>query len=74
MTIHASLHTCLSEISENDYTNGSSVAAYASTIFVVDRGRSPFYEGAIISTSGKVTDGPEYGLRMVKQLISFSHQ
>ena len=74
MTVHVSSQTCPSEISDDDCSFGSVVAIFASIEKYVKRGRIPRCEGAIISASGKVTNGPEYDLRLARQLISVSHQ
>ena len=57
-TVHLSSQTCPKEMSNKLFKCGSVVAVLAATDRFYDIGNTPFLEGAIVSSSGRMTDSP----------------
>ena len=51
---------------EDDFNSGRTVASVTSLDSWLESGSVPFCEGSSMFPSGKVTDGPQYGLISVR--------
>ena len=72
--VQLSSHICPSEMSEDDVRFFSTVASCAWRDRLLDKFIVPFWEGFILSPSGKVTGGPEKFCKFERQWTSSSLQ
>ena len=74
ITVQSSSQICPSEINDEDFNLGNTVVVCAAVESLFDNGIIPRFVGAIVSASGYITDGPEYGVMFSKHCSSSSRQ